>query len=309
MPHLFVNLNASTDALPGILMVARPDGLYFGRVIHAEIDHYTPPRSRRLPPYQHRHYHIVLVTGGSGGFDIAGRILPAKAGTVFFTSPRQPHQFLNAERDTTRYAELTFEFVRADGQLLDIDFVELLSAWINRPCDRVVSRRLSPPQARVLAGGISALVNRGRAMPRPDDLELGALLAEILTTIFRAVFQRGPTFPDKIDRVRDIIRARYREELHLPALAKEAALSPAHFSRRFKERFGRAPIDYQLELRLQSACELLRICPDPLTSIAAAVGFEDVYYFSRLFRRRLGEAPGRFRRTEQAGRHGRSTAG
>lgn len=302
MRRLFVNLNAASDTLPGILMISRPDGLYFGRVIHAEADHYAQPKARRPPPYQHMHYHIVLVTGGMGSFEISGRVLPARPGMIFFTSPSQPHQFLNACHDNTRYAELTFEFVRTDGYPLDLDFAELLSSWIHQPCDSVVCHSLSPAQSRLLGGGILSLVNRGLAGPRPDNLELGGLLADVLIMIFRAVFQNTAEPLTAIDHARDIIRARYREKLNVAALAQEVSMSPAHFSRQFKRRFGRAPIDYQLDLRLRSASELLRISAEPLSTIAAAVGFDDVYYFSRLFRRRLGEAPGQFRRAAQADR-------
>ena len=294
----FINLNSPAGPLPGILTIPAPGGLHFGRVIHAELDHYAPPLTRRPPPYEHEHYHIVLVTSGKGAFEIAGRLWPAEPGLAFFTSPRQPHQFANAAGETTRYTEVTFKFLRRDGQALALDFGEMLSAWTNLPCSEVVSHRFSPGQAGVLAGRIAALVNRGRATPRPDDLELGALLAEILLAVFRDVFRgEAEAPPDKIDRVRDLIQARCRDELHLTALARQAGLSPSHLSRRFKARFGRSPIDYQLELRLRGACELLRTRDEPLSAIAAAVGFDDVYYFSRLFRRRLGESPGRFRRS------------
>jgi len=304
MRRLFVNLNAANAAtapLPGILAVSRPEGPYFGRVIHAEADHYAPARSRRLPPYRHRHYHIVLVTEGSGFFAIDDAMHPAREGMVFLTSPRQPHQFLNAEGDTTRYAELTFEFLRADGHPLALDFAAMLSAWVRRRCDPLVSRALPPVQARVLAGAMAALADRGLAAPRPDDLELGGLLAEVLVLVYRMVFERAGVPEDPVGRARELIRARYREPLRMAALAAEVGLSPSHFSRRFKKRFGRAPVDYQLDLRLQSACQLLRTSAEPLAGIAAAVGFDDVYYFSRLFRRRMGEPPGRFRRGVQAG--------
>ena len=299
MSRLFVNLNSPEAPLPGLLGVSRPEGLYFGRVIHAELDHYTAPLSRRPSPYEHAHYHLVLVTEGNGAFEIAGKLWPAVPGAVFFTSPRQPHQFVNAGDDTTRYAEVTFELVGRGGKPLVLDFADLLSAWTNQPCGTLISHQLSPAQAGVLAGRIAALVDRGRAAPRPDDLELVALLVEILLIVFRGVFRREAPPPDGIDRVRDFIRVRYRDELHLAALARKAGLSPSHFSRRFKERFGRSPINYQLELRLRSACELLRTRDDPLDAIAAEVGFDDVYYFSRLFRRRLGEAPGAFRRSSR----------
>ncbi|EIQ00547.1 DNA-binding domain-containing protein, AraC-type [Opitutaceae bacterium TAV1] len=307
MSQLFVNLNDSAH-LPGILAVHQPEGPYYGRVIHAEFDHYTPPQSRRPPPFTHSHYHIVLATSGKGTFEIAEETWPASPGRAFFTSPRQSHQFLNSGHDTTRYAEVTFEFVHPDGKMLALDFTGLLSAWTNQPCQRVLSRQLPKALAGVLGGKIQALVNRGRASPQADDLELGAMLAEILTVVFRNIFRReAASAPDKIDQVRDVIRSHYRDNLNLTALAKQAGLSPSHLSRRFKARFGRSPISYQLELRLQSACELLRTRSEPLTEIAAAVGFEDVFYFSRLFRRRLGEAPGSFRRALQAKATGKQT--
>lgn len=308
MARLFVNLNPLDGRLPGILTVAHSGVLYFGRVIHAEVDHYAPARTRRPPSYEHAHYHIVLVTGGRGFFEIGGKLWPTKPGAIFFSAPGQLHQFLNAGNDTTRYAEVTFEFVTQGGDKLAIDFSELLSEWTKRSCDPVVCRQLTPPLARMIAGRIATLVDRGRAEPRPDDLELGALLTEILTFTYREVFQCEAAPPDQVDRLRDIIRSRYREELHLTALAKEVGLSAAHLSRRFKARFGRAPIDYQLELRLRSACELLRTREDSLAEIASAVGFEDVYYFSRLFRRRLGEAPGAFRRALRLGARDESSA-
>ena len=308
MSSLFVNLNAPDGPLPGVFTIPRPDGPYFGRVIHAELDHHTPPFARKPPAFRHPHYHIVLVTSGQGEFDIDGELCPVHPGSIFFTTPRQSHQFLNAGEDNARYAEVTFELVHPDGRTLDLEFHDLLFAWTKQPCNPLTSRLLPPAFVNVLASQIGTLVDRGRATPRPDDLELGMLLMEILTTVFRGLFKQQTIPPDKIDRVRDIIRAGYRAELRLTTLAKESGLSPAHLSRRFKARFGRSPIDYQLDLRLRSACALMRTGDDPLAVIAAAVGFDDVYYFSRLFRRRLGEPPGAFRQRLRAGVKPRSKA-
>lgn len=256
MDRFFVNLNSVTDGLPGILTIPRPDGLYFGRVIRAKIDYQAPPRPRRPSPYHHMHYHIVLVTGGAGVFDISGELLPTKPGAVFFTSPGQPHQFTNVGRDTTRYTELTFEFVRADGQALDLAFAEMLSTWTKRRCNPVVRHQLLPAQARMLGGGIAALVNRGQAVPRPDDLELGGLAAEILTMLFRTVFQHGGPPPDKIDRARDIIRARYREKICLTALAKEVGCRPRIFrgGSRIVSDAPRLTINWNCEFAVRASC-------------------------------------------------------
>ncbi len=55
-------------------------------------------------------------------------------------------------------------------------------------------------------------------------------------------------------------------------------------------------------MRLSRAKELLTLTPRSVEDIAATVGFDDPYYFSRLFRRKEGMSPTQFRVQEQAGR-------
>ncbi len=59
-------------------------------------------------------------------------------------------------------------------------------------------------------------------------------------------------------RPKDLIDARYREPLDVPALARAAHLSPAHFSREFRRTFGETPHQYLLTRRLERAAALLR---------------------------------------------------
>ena len=59
-------------------------------------------------------------------------------------------------------------------------------------------------------------------------------------------------------RAKDLIDARYREPLDVPALARAAHLSPAHFSREFRRAFGETPHQYLLMRRMERAAALLR---------------------------------------------------
>ena len=59
-------------------------------------------------------------------------------------------------------------------------------------------------------------------------------------------------------RARDLADARYREPLDVPALARAANLSQAHFSREFRRTFGEPPHRYLLTRRLERAAALLR---------------------------------------------------
>jgi AraC-like DNA-binding protein len=96
---------------------------------------------------------------------------------------------------------------------------------------------------------------------------------------------------------------RFYERLHarvaapmesLPALA--AGIGNYHTLRRaFQKRYGLAPHRVLLEAKLLTARRLLLSTGESLTGIAGKIGFEDVSYFIRLFRKRFGVAPSRFR--------------
>jgi AraC family transcriptional regulator len=69
-------------------------------------------------------------------------------------------------------------------------------------------------------------------------------------------------------------------------------LSPAHFSRAFKETIGRAPHRYLLTMRLEKARRLLEKRDVSLSDVAQRTGFSDQAHLTRLFKREFGTTPG-----------------
>ncbi len=80
-------------------------------------------------------------------------------------------------------------------------------------------------------------------------------------------------------------------------LAAEAGLSRAPFARRFTAQLGQPPLTYLTWWRMTTAARLLRESDQPLTTVAARVGYASEFAFSAAFKRRYGVAPGRFRRS------------
>jgi len=89
-----------------------------------------------------------------------------------------------------------------------------------------------------------------------------------------------------------------RRQADLGELAREAGLSAPHFSAMFKRRTGFAPINYFLRLKIQHACQLLATTPMQIKEISDAIGCEDAFYFSRLFKKIIGQSPRDFRRVQ-----------
>jgi AraC-like DNA-binding protein len=96
-------------------------------------------------------------------------------------------------------------------------------------------------------------------------------------------------------RAKDLIDARYREPLDVPALARAAHLSPAHFSREFRRAFGETPHQYLLTRRMERAASLLLRTDHSIADICFTVGLQSVGSFTTSFRRMYGRTPSEYR--------------
>jgi len=96
-------------------------------------------------------------------------------------------------------------------------------------------------------------------------------------------------------RARDAIDRDYARPLDIPALARVAAVSEAHFIRTFRATFGETPHRYLQRRRVERAMALLRNSDLSVTDICFAVGFSSLGTFSRTFSEVVGETPSQFR--------------
>ena len=83
--------------------------------------------------------------------------------------------------------------------------------------------------------------------------------------------------------------------LSLLEMAKHARLSVQHFSTIFRCRTGASPVDFLIHLRIQRACQLLDTTSMGVADVGRAVGYEDPYYFSRIFRKVMATSPSKYR--------------
>lgn len=86
------------------------------------------------------------------------------------------------------------------------------------------------------------------------------------------------------------------KKLKLGDIAAETGLSSSHYSRLFLNRTGHPPIDYFIQLKIQRACRLLDNSGWLMADVARETGFDDQFYFSRVFRKVMGMSPAKYRR-------------
>lgn len=85
------------------------------------------------------------------------------------------------------------------------------------------------------------------------------------------------------------------QPLQVATLAALANISPSHFFALFKRRIGSAPMDYFTRLRMQRACRLLHDTNLSVKEVASKLGYDDPFYFSRVFKSVNSMAPSDYR--------------
>jgi AraC-like DNA-binding protein len=96
-------------------------------------------------------------------------------------------------------------------------------------------------------------------------------------------------------RARDAMDRHFAEPLDIPALARIAHVSEAHFIRTFRATFGETPHRYLQRRRVERAMALLRQTDASITDVCMTVGFTSLGTFSRTFREIVGESPRSYR--------------
>ena len=85
------------------------------------------------------------------------------------------------------------------------------------------------------------------------------------------------------------------QPLHVATLAAAVSISSSHYSALFKRWTGHPPIEYFIHLRMQQACRLFDSTSLNVKEVAAALGYDDPFYFSRTFKSVNRVAPSEYR--------------
>ena len=130
---------------------------------------------------------------------------------------------------------------------------------------------------------------------KPDRVILRNTLANLIQEAARSQTRpRKPPVPEALQNARQTLDTRYDERLTLAQLAREAGLSLPHFCTEFRRHFGTPPIAYLLQRRMRVAAMLLHSTALGIGEIGQRVGYDDPYYFSKLFKACFGMPPSRY---------------
>jgi AraC-like DNA-binding protein len=160
----------------------------------------------------------------------------------------------------------------------------------------VAIRRRLPVVAQDLPPVVIEQLDRCLIQAGQDRGLASALLWPVLRVLLQQTTAASGGLPRSaiVDAVLDCkrwIEQHLPAELSIDAHARRGGYSRNHFAAAFSRLVGMPPLAYQHAVLLAEARRRLQVGPEPVATIAAAVGFPDGNYFARLYRRRFGHPP------------------
>lgn len=240
-------------------------------------------RMLRLAPDDHL---LIYCRAGQGWLETGDGRLDVVGGDLLLLPKGRMHAYgADPQRPWSIY------WVHFEGELVE-DFL--------RPLRPAGLRRIGA-QPRLLAD-FDALLGLRRHGLNPLHFvhaahQLQTLLTSLAVLPARGVLKSGRVLD--IDAVQAVMRAHLHDSLNLDQLAAQFKLSRFHFAKTYRALTGHAPIQDFIQLKMAHACRLLDEGEQGIRQIAEQLGYEDVYYFSRLFRKVVGMAPSHYRALHQ----------
>ncbi|MFD0675071.1 helix-turn-helix domain-containing protein [Cohnella sp. GCM10027633] len=262
----------------------------------------TKTKQRELPDHLHDWYEIVYVHSGQGAFFIDRTFYDMRAGDLFLIPGNTIHRAFPDAADPVTSTAAFFSPLLVPQPAFGEPF-SLLRCFDRSRQTRSFQVKCSPALQETMEDGLRELDRELRDSEPGVRHAVSLHLQRLLLAVGRETGAGvGPTSqapaigPVWMRDTLLYIDANYTEDIGLRELCKRAAVSPAHFSRVFKELTGMNVTAFIAAKRIIRAKELLLETDRNVAAIASDCGFENVPHFHRLFKRIAGKTPAAYRR-------------
>lgn len=233
-------------------------------------------------------YQIIYIAAGNGLFESANcRQQQIKEGAILFLFPGEWHRFKPDPRSGWDEFWVGFkggiiehivqhQFLSKKNALLEIGLCETIIQLFTSIIEITKEERTG--YQPLLSGIVMHLLGEIHSLAK-QQLYIGEDITESI-----------------INRARIIFRTNIDQEINIEEVASELRVSYAWFRKAFKTYTGIAPHQYLLQLKIEKAKLLLTNRSRSIKEIAFSLNFESAFYFSKLFKEKVGVSPKEYRK-------------
>jgi AraC-like DNA-binding protein len=244
--------------------------------------------------HEHDYTEFAYVLSGKGRYLIEGEEFDVEAGDFVICNPgiKHTHIVLNPK-------EPTIEFIAG---FTDFHFKNMAPNSIELP-DQSYILHTTAELKQEISKHCFAMIAEKESNQAGRYFMFKTYLMQMLLLVIREITdvekteQKGCNFETynknyAVNRIINYLNENYEHKISLEQIAHNMYLSPVYISKIFKEETGESPINYLIKIRLEKAKDiLLNSDGGSIKNIANQVGYDDVYHFSKLFKKYYGISP------------------
>ena len=264
------------------------------------IDGYCAPE---IPvPETHYHCHedfieLSFIISGSVDYLIERKNYTLKKGQVLISNPGLYHKELFNENTNCRELHIGITnvniFNSSKKNYIDIGDKNVLT--LTNYKDEILKV-------------CTEILEEQRNYNQTSPFMLKSLVMKLLVLLHREINEELPNLNPQefsfksrekkslVETITKYLNDNYTEDISLYTLSKNMYLSPVYISKIFKDIMGDSPINYLIRIRLSKAKELLENSKLSIKEISEAIGYNDPYYFSKLYKKYYGISPSKHRK-------------
>lgn len=227
-------------------------------------------------------YILIYCVEGEGVIEVENRPYMIKKHEVFCIPPNKKHRYYASQDNPW-----SIYWVHFKGE--DTKHYPLTT------CE-VIEVNSIPGETRIITLFDILFRTLQRTYTQGNYIYISQVLGLILAEIYYREKVDGASKQDK--HITAVIRYMYKNldrNLRLEDLANELHLSKSYINTGFKKYANKSPIDFFIHLKMQEACKLLKSTDMYILEISHTLGYDDQYYFSRIFKKVIGVSPKEYR--------------
>ena len=259
-------------------------------------------------------FELVYVLKGKLGVERVGKEYMIEEGCVHLMQPFTKHRRFIPKGETTEYYSVHFDFLydeyntdfsaqevyqapcevnqdeivvqtelmsRSSYKLEIMDMVESLRIFNQSKFTSLFDNLLEHYRDRSICGTINA------------KADMMLIISELLKELGDADNKNSRNV-DVCSRFIDYTVNHYSEFIDIDEVIRQYGLSPSRFRMIFKAQTDKAPLEYIIDYRINQAKRLFLSGRYNMTEVSYMVGYDDMHYFSRLFKQKTGQTPSQF---------------
>ena len=260
-------------------------------------------RRMDVPWHWHEEWEAAVITRGSCTVSAGNHSFTLKTGEGFFINSGILHGCWDLEDTGCMFHSIVFHPRLVGGSLdsvfhqgyvqplLDNSGLEFIPLYPDVPWQKQALAAVEDAWQRCIQEPEGYVFAVREALSR-----LTALLHGNIPGAVHAPGTKALRNADRIKTMLSFIHDHFGSELNMERIASSASISESECLRCFRTTIGTTPIQYLKQYRIQQAGQLLLNTDEKISEIASRCGFQDMSYFTRIFREQMGCTPSQYRK-------------